>query len=89
MAELIAWREFAEVEPWGSHFDDLRAGLGAAATYNVNRDTAKRPEPFFPLDFVPWNTLAAAPAATPEPLGAGLDPEQLSRLIDAQIFGKT
>ena len=88
MHELLEWQEFAALEPWGSHFDDLRAGLNAAAVYNVNRDAEKRPEAFKPLDFTPWNSLTLTERA-PVLAGDGLDREALSRLIDAQIFGKT
>ncbi len=85
--QLAEWQAYAELEPFGSHFDDLRAGAVAAATYNVHRDSAQRPQPFLPLDFMPWNSLASI-EDTPPVLGAELDPEQLSQLIDAQMFGK-
>lgn len=88
MAELIEWSEFAALEPFGSHFDDLRAGSIAAATYNINRDPQQRSEPFAPLDFMPWNALHEQQQERPV-LGAGMDAEQLSALIDAQMFGKS
>lgn len=89
MAELIEWSEFAALEPFGSHFDDLRAGSIAAATYNVNRDPKQRSDPFEPLDFMPWNSLHSSQQQEPTVLGAGMDADQLSALIDASIFGKT
>jgi len=88
MAELQAWADYAAIEPFGSHYDDLRAGAIAAATYNVNRDPKHRAEPFVPLDFTPWNSLATA-ASEPTVIGQDLTPDQLSALIDAQMFGKT
>ena len=63
-AELHSWQAYAAIEPFGTHYDDLRAGTVAAAIYNVHRDTKKRPEPFKELDFVPWND-AAQQAALP------------------------
>lgn len=88
MAELMQWAEFAALEPFGSHFDDLRAGSIAAATYNINRDPKQRSDPFEPLDFMPWNDLHGQQHERPA-LGAGMDVDQLSALIDARIFGKT
>lgn len=85
-AELAQWAEYADVEPFGSHFDDLRAGTIASAIYNVNRDPKTRPEPFDPLDLTPWNALRqpepAAPPAQP------LDPDALSAKLDAVLFGR-
>ena len=57
-AELLEWAEYAALEPFGSHHDDLRAGTIAAAVCNVARDAEKAPQPFGPLDFVPWNSQA-------------------------------
>jgi hypothetical protein len=54
-AELVEWAEYAALEPFGSHYEDLRAGTVAAAVCNVARDVEKAPQPFSPLDFVPWN----------------------------------
>lgn len=91
-AELVEWMQYAQVEGFGSHYDDLRAGLIGAAIYNVARDPAKRPQPFLPLDFTPWNALSphhSAPAVAARPVGDGLTPDQLSALIDARMFGKT
>ncbi len=83
-AELAQWAEFAEVEPFGSHYDDLRAGSITSAVYNVNRDAKKRADPFDPLDFCPWNALMQ-PDDTPAP---PLDPEALSAKLDAVLFGR-
>lgn len=83
-AELAQWAEFHEVEPFGSHFDDLRAGSITAAIYNTNRDPKQRPDPFAPLDFLPWNDLMQ-PDETPAPPS---DPEALSAKLDAVLFGR-
>lgn len=57
LADYQSWKLYAEIEPFGSHYDDLRAGQITAATYNVNRDAKTRREPFGPLDFAPWNDV--------------------------------
>lgn len=85
-AELAAWAEYAQIEPFGSHFDDLRFGAVAAATYNVARDPEKRSAPFLPLDFMPWNALSNTATEPPPRLIA--DPEAHSRMLDAVLFGK-
>lgn len=56
-AEYLGWVEYYHIEPWGSHYDDLRAGQIAAVVANANRDPSRTPEPFRPLDFVPWNNV--------------------------------
>lgn len=85
-AELAQWAEFADVEPFGSHFDDLRAGSITSAIYNANRDTKSRSEPFAPLDFSPWNDLMQ-PDDTPAAEQA-INPEALSAKLDAVLFGR-
>lgn len=57
LADYEQWKLYADIEPFGSHYDDLRAGQIVAATYNVNRDPKKVPEPFGPLQFTPWNDV--------------------------------
>lgn len=83
-AELAQWVEFHEIEPFGSHYDDLRAGTVASAIYNVNRDTKKRSDPFDPLEFMPWNSLQQPDDTPPAPA----DPEALSAKLDAVLFGR-
>lgn len=85
IAEYLAWQEYAEVEPWGSHYDDLRAGIVAAAVYNVNRDTKKCPNPFTALEFTPWNSLSDRVRSN-EPILLE-DAEAQSKLLDRMIFG--
>lgn len=79
---------FYRLEPWGSHYDDLRAGVVASMVANANRNAKVRPEPFGELDFIAWNEhhrLEAERAAAAE---AALlaDPEAHSRLLDAVLF---
>lgn len=57
LADYEQWKLYAQIEPFGSHYDDLRAGQVVSAVYNVNRDAKARPEPFLPLDFSPWNDI--------------------------------
>ena len=65
VAEYRSWQAYADIEPFGHHYDDLRSGALVAANYNVNRDVKKRAEPYQALDFVPWNDMAQQQA---EPL---------------------
>ncbi|WP_436628626.1 phage tail assembly protein T [Cupriavidus basilensis] len=51
-AEYVA---LYELERRGGHYDDLRAGAIVSMIGNVHRDATKHPEPFGPLDFIPWN----------------------------------
>ncbi|WP_137923951.1 hypothetical protein [Cupriavidus sp. 2SB] len=51
---------FYRLEPWGSHYDDLRAGAVASMIGNVHRDRQKHPQPFGDLDFTPWNEHSRA-----------------------------
>lgn len=75
---------FYELEPWGSHYQDLRAGTIASMIGNVNRDARRQPDPFGPLDFIPWNEQQRGGAqAIPILLD---DPEAQSRLIESMMF---
>lgn len=75
---------FYELEPWGSHFEDLRAGTIASMIGNVNRDAKRHPDPFGPLDFIPWNDQQSR-AEQAEPILLD-DPEEQSRLIESMMF---
>ena len=70
---------FFDLEPWGSHIDDLRAGTIASMIANVNRDTEKRSEAYGPLHFTTWNDQRVADSE-PEPILLD-DPEAQSQLI--------
>jgi hypothetical protein len=82
--EFAEWLAFAEMEPFGAPFDDLRAGTIASAIYNVNRDFKARPEPFGALDFMPWAQDGETPVDEPIELD---DDKAQSDLIRAAIFG--
>lgn len=77
---------FYQLEPWGSHYDDLRAGAIASLIANVHRDRQRHSEPFGNLDFIPWNEHCRASNAA-EPILLD-DPEAQSNLIDQMMFPK-
>lgn len=72
------------MEPWGSHYDDLRAGTVAAMVANVHRNERVRPEPFEALEFIPWNDHHAQ-RVDPEPILLP-DKEAQSLLIETMMF---
>lgn len=86
-AEFVEWMAFYSIEPWGSHYDDLRAGTIASMIANVNRNPKAAPEPFRALDFMPWNDSSGARLPEPEPILLD-DPEAQSRLIEQVMFPK-
>ena len=45
---------FDRLDPFGDGRGDLRAGIIASTLANINRDAQKRPEPFSPIDFMPY-----------------------------------
>lgn len=49
--ELAEWMAYAGLEPWGESRADLRMGILASLTANINR--GKDQEPFKPSDFIP------------------------------------
>lgn len=69
--EFSAWMEYAEIEPFGSPRDDLRAGEVAAVVANVYRNPKVRAEPFTPGDFFP-ELAPPKPALTEADLRAKL-----------------
>lgn len=85
-AEFTEWMAFAEIEPFGSHYDDLRAGTIATMLANVNRNHEKRREPWGALDFIPWNEHHR----DTESVGPVLleDPEAQSEMLDRMLFPK-
>lgn len=76
---------FELVEPWadGPEAADYRAGLVAATIANCHRDPASKPEPFCAADFFPPRRAAEARHVR----GADLSPDELSALLDAELFG--
>ncbi|NUA26105.1 hypothetical protein FCJ59_04665 [Cupriavidus basilensis] len=71
-----------ELERRGGHYDDLRAGAIVSMIGNVHRDAKRHPEPFGPLDFIPWNEHHGV-AAEPVLLD---DAEEQSALILRTMF---
>jgi hypothetical protein len=60
MAELGLWAAFYQVNPFGEHRADLRAGTLAALFANVNRDRDKHPEPFRARDWMLYPVTGSA-----------------------------
>lgn len=77
---------YYRLEPWGSHYDDLRAGVVASMIGNVHRDRKRQAAPFGDLDFIPWNEHSRAGRAA-EPILLE-DAEAQSSLIDQMMFPK-
>jgi hypothetical protein len=77
--------EFDLLEPIGGPGDDVRMGMIASTIANTNRDPEKRPEPFDPIDFIPWAVAAERDDDAPIELE---DDVAQSNLIRAAIFGK-
>lgn len=77
--------EFCQIEPFGAPYEDLRAGVVASVVANVNRDPKKRPEPFGPLDLLPWARPKIETESEVIDLG---DDKAQSDLIVATMFGK-
>lgn len=88
-AEFAEWMAFANIEPFGSHVEDRRAGAAVSMLANVHRDTKQHPEPFDDLHFFPWNDLTRQAMAPRESeLLQVEDPEKMSDLIGAVLFGE-
>jgi hypothetical protein len=75
VTEYLEWQAYFEVEPWGSHYDDVRLGTIAAAIVNGNRDPSKS-QPARPLDFAPWNAVAQRAQAASQPITYATPQEQ-------------
>lgn len=50
--EFSEWIAYSGIEPWGEDRADLRAGILASLTANINR--GKGAKPFRPSDFMPY-----------------------------------
>jgi len=61
--EFAEWMAYSSLEPFGPEREDQRAGMVAALIANVNRDSAKRPEPYDVEDFFPRYDTAEKRAA--------------------------
>ena len=53
-AELTEWMAFYKMSPFGEARGDLRVAQLTALMANVHRDREKRPQPFEPVDFMPY-----------------------------------
>ena len=81
--EYADWVEFAQIEPFGPYYDDLRAAQISAVFCNVNRDPEKQPEPFRSSQFAAWNALHRR-NAQPQAVLADEDPNvQTDALMNA------
>lgn len=49
--QLVAWKEYADLEPFGDTRADLRMGILASLTANIH--TKKGARQFTPADFMP------------------------------------
>ena len=75
----------SRLEPWGSEIEDLRAGTIVSMLANINRDSAKRPEPFGALEFMPWAAGFKAANDSTEPVLLD-DPKEQAALIRAALY---
>lgn len=89
-AEFVEYWASYRLDGRGPHYDDLRAGVIASMIANVHRDTARRPEPFDMLDFIPWSdrhgdmpTTDAAREDSPVLLG---DADAQTKLLISNLF---
>jgi hypothetical protein len=64
--ELVEWRAFAALEPFGDAQQDVRMGRLMALLANINRDPRRRPTPYQPEEFLPDRTLTPAEAQARE-----------------------
>ncbi|WP_321902091.1 phage tail assembly protein T [Paraburkholderia tropica] len=83
-AEFTEWLAYSQIEHFGPLVEDLRAGVIAAAPYNVSRDRRAHPDPFGPRDVIPW--LYEANRGGDEPILFD-DPVAQTNYLRAQLFG--
>lgn len=50
--EFSEWMAYYSIEPWGEDRADLRTGILASLTANINRK--KNAKPYSPVDFMPY-----------------------------------
>lgn len=87
-AEYADWVALFELEPWGGHVDDLRAGTLMSLIYNVNRDSEAPAASA--ADFTPWSGWHATKprARSAEEIAAsvfGIDLAEMKRSGAPQI----
>jgi len=54
-SQLTEWQALFAEDPWGEERADLRAAIGHAMYANAHRDAAQHPEPYRPVDFMPYH----------------------------------
>ena len=64
--QISEWMAYYAIEPFGEERADLRMAILASLIANVNRDPAKRREPFTPAEFMPD---FGSPSDSPHPAG--------------------
>lgn len=82
VADIVEMMAFDRLEPFSALAAYDQAGTVAATIANVNR--GKDSPAYLPEDFMPVLRQTTEPT---QARGADLSPEELSNLIDAQIFG--
>jgi hypothetical protein len=85
-ADIVEMMAFERIEPFGALADEYRLGTIPATFANVNR--GKDDDPYEPADFMPALRKALGRDEV-KVVGQDLSADQLSALIDAQIFGRT
>lgn len=86
-SDLTEMMAFERLEPFGDLADEWRLGQIAAAVVNVTR-TDEDSRVWLPTDFMPGLQRERNSIDPPKPRGLDLDPEALSALLDATLFGR-
>lgn len=77
--ELTEWRAFYGLHPFGEDRADLRMGILASLTANINRD--KKRKAFAPQDFMPFCAAPESDLIEPK------TPEEEARAVEALFHG--
>jgi hypothetical protein len=80
-SQLNGWLDYNSIEPFGEFRAELRHGQQMAMTANINRDSAKRKEPFTAADFMNFYDK-------PEPEEERQMTVEELEAYAAQVFGK-
>lgn len=51
--QLLSWREYYAIDPWGEERADVRAAQICSILANANRDPKRHPKPYTVKDFMP------------------------------------
>jgi len=60
-AELTLYMCYYRISPWGEERADIRNAMQMAQTANLHRDTARHPNPFEIVDFMPFREQPPEP----------------------------